>query len=119
VTVGYAAVADRSLINSLPDTPAVAAVALPLLQVIAYNKIDVPDSGDYWEFVQEYLVVSGKEKLYLQHTPDTRRDGSLLGGSCETLCALLTARLKCAAGHPAACLLCNTDLLSFSDIRAG
>lgn len=27
-------------------------------QVIAYNKIDLPDSGDYWEFVQEYLLVS-------------------------------------------------------------
>ncbi|KAF6255524.1 P-loop containing nucleoside triphosphate hydrolase protein [Scenedesmus sp. NREL 46B-D3] len=25
-------------------------------QVIAYNKIDLPDSGDYWEFVREYLV---------------------------------------------------------------
>jgi hypothetical protein len=31
---------------------------LLLLQVIAYNKIDLPDSGDYWEFVREYLVVS-------------------------------------------------------------
>jgi len=28
-------------------------------QVIAYNKIDLPDSGDYWEFVKEYLRVSG------------------------------------------------------------
>ena len=27
-------------------------------QVIAYNKIDLPDSGDYWEFVKEYLRVS-------------------------------------------------------------
>lgn len=27
-----------------------------MLQIIAYNKIDVPDSGDYWEFVREYLV---------------------------------------------------------------
>eukprot|EP00877_Chromochloris_zofingiensis_P006026 jgi/Chrzof1/1677/Cz10g16250.t1 len=25
-------------------------------QVVAYNKTDLPDSGDYWEFVQEYLV---------------------------------------------------------------
>lgn len=25
-------------------------------QVIAYNKVDLPDSGDYWEFVREYLV---------------------------------------------------------------
>jgi GTP-binding protein len=24
--------------------------------VVAYNKIDVPDSGDYWEFIQEYLT---------------------------------------------------------------
>lgn len=30
----------------------------PLSQVIAYNKVDVPDSGDYWEFVKEYLRVS-------------------------------------------------------------
>jgi hypothetical protein len=28
------------------------------LQVIAYNKVDLPDSGDYWEFVKEYLRVS-------------------------------------------------------------
>ena len=27
-------------------------------QVIAYNKVDLPDSGDYWEFVKEYLRVS-------------------------------------------------------------
>lgn len=25
-------------------------------QVVAYNKTDLPDSGDYWEFVREYLV---------------------------------------------------------------
>ncbi|KAF8065613.1 OBGC1 [Scenedesmus sp. PABB004] len=25
-------------------------------QVVAYNKVDLPDSGDYWEFVREYLV---------------------------------------------------------------
>ncbi|KAI8468676.1 MAG: GTP1/OBG-domain-containing protein [Monoraphidium minutum] len=25
-------------------------------QVVAYNKTDVPESGDYWEFVREYLV---------------------------------------------------------------
>lgn len=24
--------------------------------MVAYNKIDVPDSGDYWDLVQEYLV---------------------------------------------------------------
>jgi hypothetical protein len=30
--------------------------------VIAYNKIDLPDSGDYWEFVREYLVVSGNTR---------------------------------------------------------
>jgi hypothetical protein len=29
-----------------------------LFQVIAYNKVDLPDSGDYWEFVKEYLRVS-------------------------------------------------------------
>jgi GTP-binding protein len=23
---------------------------------VAYNKTDVPDSGDYWEFVREFLV---------------------------------------------------------------
>jgi hypothetical protein len=33
--------------------------------VIAYNKIDVPDSGDYWEFVREYLVVSGTQGIML------------------------------------------------------
>lgn len=32
------------------------------VQVIAYNKVDLPDSGDYWEFVREYLVVSSKQK---------------------------------------------------------
>jgi hypothetical protein len=26
--------------------------------VIAYNKVDLPDSGDYWDFVREYLRVS-------------------------------------------------------------
>lgn len=25
-------------------------------QIVAYNKTDVPDSGDYWEFVKEYLI---------------------------------------------------------------
>lgn len=25
-------------------------------QVVVYNKTDVPESGDYWEFVREYLV---------------------------------------------------------------
>lgn len=27
-------------------------------QVVAYNKIDVPDSGDYWEFVRCALLHS-------------------------------------------------------------
>lgn len=27
-------------------------------QVIAYNKVDLPDSGDYWDIVKEYLRVS-------------------------------------------------------------
>ena len=30
-----------------------------LLQVIAYNKIDVPDSGDYIEEVREFLLGNG------------------------------------------------------------
>ncbi len=27
--------------------------------MIAYNKVDVPDSGDYWEDVRDYLVEQG------------------------------------------------------------
>ena len=27
-----------------------------LLQIVAYNKVDVPDSGDYWELVRDYLT---------------------------------------------------------------
>ena len=30
-----------------------------LLQVIAYNKIDLPDSGDYIEEVREFLLGNG------------------------------------------------------------
>ena len=33
-----------------------------MLQVIAYNKIDVPDSGDYIEEVQEFLWGQGLAK---------------------------------------------------------
>jgi len=29
------------------------------LQVVAYNKMDVPDSSDYWEEVQEHLLGQG------------------------------------------------------------
>ncbi|KAK9824623.1 hypothetical protein WJX72_011807 [[Myrmecia] bisecta] len=28
-------------------------------QVVAYNKVDVPDSSDYWEEVREYLLANG------------------------------------------------------------
>jgi hypothetical protein len=35
-----------------------AAALCATVQVIAYNKVDLPDSGDYWEFVKEYLRVS-------------------------------------------------------------
>lgn len=28
----------------------------PPVQLVAYNKVDLPDSGDYWEFVKDYLV---------------------------------------------------------------
>ena len=24
--------------------------------MVAYNKVDLPDSADYWDFVREYLV---------------------------------------------------------------
>jgi len=29
------------------------------MQVIAYNKIDLPDSGEFWEDVREELVAKG------------------------------------------------------------
>jgi hypothetical protein len=29
------------------------------LQVVAYNKMDVPDSSDYWEDVREQLAAAG------------------------------------------------------------
>ena len=32
---------------------------MPLLQVVAYNKVDVPDSGDYIDFVREELMADG------------------------------------------------------------
>ena len=35
------------------------ALCVPLLQVVAYNKMDVPDSSDYWEDVREQLAAAG------------------------------------------------------------
>lgn len=31
----------------------------PPLQLVAYNKMDVPDSSDYWEDVREQLAAEG------------------------------------------------------------
>ena len=29
------------------------------LQIVAYNKMDVPDSSDYWEDIQQHLTEDG------------------------------------------------------------
>jgi hypothetical protein len=44
------------LLSSLPPP---SASASPPLQVVAYNKVDVPDSSDYWEDVREALAAEG------------------------------------------------------------
>ncbi len=37
-------------------SPAAYAVHATRLQVVAYNKMDVPDSSDYWDDIREQLV---------------------------------------------------------------
>jgi hypothetical protein len=49
--------------------------AAAALQLVAYNKVDVPDSGDYWEFVRDYLINVGVGSL---HCP-----GRLMGSAAR------------------------------------
>ena len=91
----------------------VAAIASPkgapssLPQVVAYNKMDVPDSSDYWEDVREGLAAEGVPPgsiFAIRRAPLAA--GMLAPSACcwhaGTRCLLLLqAQAPCRKAHPA------------------
>lgn len=108
-----AAAARRALAGVRPPIGAARALpAAPLthLQIVAYNKMDVPDSSDYWEDVREQLAGEGvpPADIYAIRWGRLGVLASLVGGA-RALALLMPSRRGavwgmhqpgCCASHP-------------------
>ena len=84
------------------------------LQIVAYNKMDVPDSSDYWPDIQQSLEAAGVAPHLMCPISAVTGQGVLdLIRMVHTALVELPSEVRALAGCPARCTQCCQHLCVF------